>query len=188
MVVRDRREIWRATPSSCVKRVYGEGDGRLGRLACNVRAERICCWVLLRTGRMVRPDILIAVPAAVGSADAVGFHGHPRATADIDIWVPMREDTAEQLVSVLRAFGFDVPQLSTELFLSPDRVIRLGAPPLRIELLTTIAGVEFDACYARAVHTTLGDVDVRIIALDDLKTNKRAAGRHQDLADLDHLP
>ena len=119
---------------------------------------------------------------------AVAFHGHPRATADIDIWVPMREDTAQQLVTVLRAFGFDVPQLSTELFLRPDQVIRLGTPPLRIELLTTIAGVDFDACDARAVHTTFDGVPVRVIALDDLKTNKRAAGRHQDLADLDHLP
>jgi hypothetical protein len=119
---------------------------------------------------------------------AVGFHGHPRATADIDIWIPMRADTAQQLVTVLQAFGFDVPQLSPDLFLRPDQVIRLGVPPLRIELLTTIAGVEFDACYARAVQTELGDVEVRIIALDDLKTNKRAAGRHQDLADLEHLP
>jgi hypothetical protein len=119
---------------------------------------------------------------------AVGFHGHPRATADIDIWVPMRADTAQQLVTVLGAFGFDVPQLSTTLFLRPGQVIRLGVPPIRIELLTSIDGVEFDACYARAVETTLGDVAVRIIGLDDLKTNKRAAGRHQDLADLDHLP
>jgi predicted nucleotidyltransferase len=119
---------------------------------------------------------------------AVAFHGHPRATADIDIWIPMREETAQQLVTVLKAFGFDVPQLSTELFLRPDQVIRLGTPPLRIELLTTIAGVDFDACHARAVHTTLDGVDVRLIALDDLKENKRAAGRHQDLADLDHLP
>lgn len=121
-------------------------------------------------------------------AYAVGFHGHPRATADIDIWVPMREETAQQLVSVLRNFGFDVPQLSTEPFLRPDQVIRLGVPPVRIELLTTIAGVEFDECYARGVRARLGEVDVRIIALDDLKANKRAAGRHQDLADLEHLP
>jgi hypothetical protein len=119
---------------------------------------------------------------------AVGFHGHPRATADIDIWVPRRADTAQQLVAVLRAFGFDVPQLSTDLFLRPDQVIRMGTPPIRIELLTTLSGVEFEACYGRAVPATLGDVDVRIIALDDLKINKRAAGRHQDLADLEHLP
>ena len=119
---------------------------------------------------------------------AVGFHGHPRATADIDIWVPMRADSARQLVAVLRAFGFDVPQLTPTLFLRPDQVIRLGAPPLRIELLTSIAGVEFDACYARSVPALLGGAEVRMIALDDLKTNKRAAGRHQDLADLEHLP
>lgn len=64
----------------------------------------------------------------------------------------------------------------------------MGTPPLRIELLTTIAGVDFDACHARAVRTTLDGIDVRLIALDDLKRNKRAAGRHQDLADLEHLP
>jgi len=119
---------------------------------------------------------------------AVAFHGHPRATADIDIWIPMREQTAQQVVAVLKAFGFDVPQLSADLFLRPDQVIRLGTPPLRIELLTTIAGVDFDTCSARAVQATFDGVDVRLIALDDLKTNKRAVGRHQDLADLEHLP
>lgn len=119
---------------------------------------------------------------------AVAFHGYPRATADIDLWVPMRPETAGRLVTVLKQFGFDVPQLSAEIFMRPDQVIRLGAPPLRIELLTTIAGVEFDACHGRAVWTTFDEVDVPVIALDDLKANKRAAGRHQDLADLDHLP
>lgn len=119
---------------------------------------------------------------------AVAFHGHPRATADIDIWIPMRDQTAHQLVSVLKAFGFDLPQLSPDIFLRPDQVVRMGTPPLRIELLTTIAGVDFDACRARAVATRFDGIDVHVIALDDLKTNKRAAGRHQDLADLDHLP
>ncbi len=119
---------------------------------------------------------------------AVGFHGHPRATADIDLWVPMRKTTADRLVRVLRAFGFDVPELSPDLFLRPYQVIRLGAPPLRIELLTTISGVDFDDCYPRAVTAAIDGVGVRMISLADLKANKRAAGRHQDLADLDHLP
>jgi hypothetical protein len=119
---------------------------------------------------------------------AVAFHGHPRATADIDIWVPMEEETAEQLVTVLKMFGFDIPELSREVFLRPGQIIRLGAPPLRIELLTTIAGVDFRTCHSRAVRTEFDEVEVRVIALDDLKTNKRAAGRHQDLADLEHLP
>ncbi len=119
---------------------------------------------------------------------AVGVHGYPRATANIDIWVPMRSETAEQLVSALRAFGFDVPQLSPDLFLKPDQIVRLGAPPMRIELLTSISGVDFDDCYPRGVPVVLGGIDTRVIGLEDLKRNKRAAGRHNDLADLDHLP
>lgn len=119
---------------------------------------------------------------------AVGFYGHPRATADIDIWVPRRVETAQRLVAAIREFGFDTPQLSAELFTRPDQVIRLGVPPVRIELLTTIAGVEFAECADRAVDAVLGEVTVRIIGLDDLKRNKRASGRHQDLADLEKLP
>jgi hypothetical protein len=119
---------------------------------------------------------------------AVGFHGHPRATADIDIWIPRRAETARQVVGAIRAFGFDTPELSHDLFLRPDQVIRLGVPPVRIELLTSIAGVEFDDCESRAVETLFDGIPVRVIGLADLKANKRAAGRHQDLADLDHLP
>jgi hypothetical protein len=119
---------------------------------------------------------------------AVAFHGYPRATADIDIWVPMEEETAERLVAVLRKFGFDAPELSRDLFLRPRQMIRLGAPPLRIELLTSIAGVDFRSCHSRAVRAMFDDVEVGLIALDDLKANKRAVGRHQDLADLEHLP
>jgi hypothetical protein len=119
---------------------------------------------------------------------AVGFHGHPRATADIDIWIPQRQETATRVVAAIREFGFDTPQLTPALFMGPDQVIRLGRAPVRIEVLTSIAGVEFDDCASRAIDTVLADVPVRIIGLADLKRNKRAAGRHQDLADLDHLP
>lgn len=119
---------------------------------------------------------------------AVGFHGYPRATADIDLWIPRDADTAGRVVAALHDFGFNVPELSADLFMRSDQVIRLGVPPVRIELLTTIAGVEFVDCLGRAVETSLDDVPVRIIGLEDLKRNKRAAGRHQDLADLDHLP
>ncbi|MGH9258046.1 MAG: nucleotidyltransferase [Vicinamibacterales bacterium] len=119
---------------------------------------------------------------------AVGYHGYPRATADIDIWIPRDSETAGRVVAAIRDFGFDVPELVPDLFVRPDQVIRLGVPPVRIELLTSIAGVEFDECLGRAVQTTLDDVPVQMIGLEDLKRNKRAAGRHQDLADLEHLP
>lgn len=115
---------------------------------------------------------------------AVGFHGYPRATANIDIWIPQDADTLRDGA----AWSRHLPELSPDLFMRPDQVIRLGVPPVRIELLTTIAGVGFADCLGRAVETTLDDVPVRIIGLEDLRRNKRAAGRHQDLADLEHLP
>lgn len=119
---------------------------------------------------------------------AVGVHGYPRATGDIDIWVPMDSVVAGRIVDALQEFGFDVAALSPELFQQPDQIVRLGVPPMRIELLTTISGVDFEDCHPRGVDSTLGGVPVRVLGLADLKVNKRAAGRHQDLADLEHLP
>lgn len=119
---------------------------------------------------------------------AVGFHGYPRATADLDIWVPIDSRNAHKLADTLKAFGFETPELSPDLFLQPDKVVRMGVPPLRIEILTSISGVEFRDCYARRHSATLDEVVVPFISLEDLKRNKRAAGRHQDLSDLEHLP
>src|SRR3972149_7640711 len=73
---------------------------------------------------------------------AVAFHGFPRTTEDIDIWVSSTPENAQHIVSALRQFGFDVPELTPELFLKPDSIVRLGNPPLRIELSTTISGVD----------------------------------------------
>jgi sugar phosphate isomerase/epimerase len=85
---------------------------------------------------------------------AVGYHGYPRSTGDMDVWVESTEENAERVVRALKEFGFDVPELSPDLFLDPDRVIRMGHPPLRIEILTSVTGVSFEKCYsARAVET-----------------------------------
>ena len=119
---------------------------------------------------------------------AVGVHGYPRATIDIDIWVPMRRATADRLVSAFRGFGFDVPALSADVFLKPDQIVRIGVPPMRIEVMTTISGVEFDDCYPRGISVVLDGVPTRVIGLDDLKKNKQSSGRHNDLSDLEHLP
>ncbi|MGA2112231.1 MAG: hypothetical protein ABSG98_08800 [Anaerolineales bacterium] len=119
---------------------------------------------------------------------AVGLHGHPRATAGLDVWVGLGEENAGRLVEVLEKFGFNPPQLSPGLFLQPDRVVRMGVPPVRIEILTTISGVDFPSCYARRQTKTLDGVPVSLISLADLKATKKAAGRHQDLSDLEHLP
>jgi hypothetical protein len=118
---------------------------------------------------------------------AVGYHGYVRATADIDVWIRRDRENAERLVSALRAFGFGVPQLNVDLFLEEGKVIRMGVPPMRIEILTSISGVEFDDCYASRLEIQWGDVLVNIIDLAKLKQNTRASGRLKDLNDLEHL-
>ncbi len=119
---------------------------------------------------------------------AVGYHGYPRATVDMDIWIALQPANAERIVAVLKEFGFDLPELSPELFLKEWQIIRLGVPPVRIELATTVSGVNFNECYAERVVDTLDGVKVNLISLRHLKINKKASGRHQDLADLENLP
>jgi len=119
---------------------------------------------------------------------AVAYYGYPRATADMDIWIAMHPQNAEKLVAALKAFGFDVPALSPELFLQDNRVTRMGVPPMRIEILTTISGVSFGECYAERVRESFDDVAVNIIGIEHLKANKRASGRAKDLNDLENLP
>jgi hypothetical protein len=119
---------------------------------------------------------------------AVGLHGYPRATVDLDVWVRATGDNAERILHALRAFGFELPELEPSLFTDPRSIVRFGVPPFRIEVMTAIDGVEFGPCRTRAVEFDMDDVRVPVISLVDLKTNKRAAGRHKDLADIENLP
>jgi predicted nucleotidyltransferase len=119
---------------------------------------------------------------------AVAYHGYPRATADMDIWVAINPHNAQRLVDAIRAFGFEMPELSPDVFLKKDQVIRMGVPPIRIEIVTTASGVDFEECYAARLVDELDGVAVSVINLEHLKINKKAAGRHRDLDDLEHLP
>lgn len=119
---------------------------------------------------------------------AVGFHGYPRTTGDMDVWVAMSPPNAAKLVRVLSQFGFGDTGADDQLFLTADRVIRLGVPPLRIEVLTSVSGVSFADCFARRIVKDIEGVWVNIIELDDLRKNKQAAGRPKDQDDLQHLP
>lgn len=119
---------------------------------------------------------------------AVGYHGYPRATADMDIWVAMHPDNANRIVATLKEFGFSLPELTSELFLQERQIIRMGIPPVRLEITTSISGVEFDDCYQGRVIAELDGVEVNLINLKDLKTNKKASGRLKDLTDLEKLP
>jgi hypothetical protein len=119
---------------------------------------------------------------------AVGYYGYPRATADMDIWIAMNPANADKVITVLKEFGFNQPDLSPKLFIKEKQIIRMGVPPVRIEIATTISGVDFDECYAQRVTTELDGVKTNLISLSHLKKNKKASARHQDIADLEHLP
>jgi predicted nucleotidyltransferase len=118
---------------------------------------------------------------------AVGYYGYPRATADIDIWIAIKPENAEKVVKVLQEFGFGVEELTPDLFLEEEQIIRMGVPPVRIEILTTISGVSFEECYAARQVDELDGIDVNLISLDHLKVNKKASGRYKDLNDLENL-
>ena len=118
---------------------------------------------------------------------AVALHGHPRYTKDIDLWVDMSPENAANIIVALEQFGFGTLELTAADFLVPDQIIQLGYPPSRIDLLTTLPGVDFSKCYATRVQVDVEGVPVSFIDLDNLKRNKKASGRHQDLADLENL-
>ncbi len=119
---------------------------------------------------------------------AVGYYGYLRATADLDVWVAATPENARRCLETLAAFGFTDSRLTAELILKPETLIRLGVPPLRLELLTSVSGLTFTDCFTRREHTEWNGVYVNVIHLDDLKTNKAAAGRARDRDDLEHLP
>ena len=118
---------------------------------------------------------------------AVAFHGHPRYTKDLDVWVWLEEQNAEKIIDVLKDFGFASLQFSKEDFLNPNNIIQLGQPPNRIDLLTGLSGVDFKECYDKKNVITINNLEVNIIDLDSLRRNKKASGRFQDLADLENL-
>lgn len=118
---------------------------------------------------------------------AVNYHGYVRATGDMDIWVEREIKNAEKLVNVLHTFGFHMSELSPETFMSPDNIIRMGVPPIRIEIMNSISGVEFQECFDDKIEEEWNGVKVYIISLVKLKKNKKASGRLKDLTDLEHL-
>jgi hypothetical protein len=119
---------------------------------------------------------------------AVGYHGYPRATGDMDIWIAVTQDNARKISKVFCDFGMAAGDVSENLFSEKDRVIRMGYPPVRIEVITGASGVNFAECYSRRETVDIEGIPVNFISIDDLKKNKKASGRHKDLEDLEHLP
>ena len=118
---------------------------------------------------------------------AVAFHGHPRYTKDIDIWLERTSENAARLLAALDAFGFGSLGLKVEDFLQPGYTIQLGYPPNRIDLLTSLSELDFSTCYDAKIEDEIEGMLMYFIDIEHLKVSKRAAGRPQDLADIDNL-
>jgi len=119
---------------------------------------------------------------------AVAFHGHPRYTKDIDIWIEGTPENAQQILCALDEFGFGSLDINPDDFLVLGQVIQLGYPPRRIDLLTSLSGVNFTDCFDSRIVAKMEEASVNFINLENLRKNKQASGRSQDLADLDNLP
>jgi len=117
----------------------------------------------------------------------VAFHGVPRFTGDIDFFIRVSPGNAERLERVIQEFGFASTCLTRHDFLRPGQIIQLGLPPNRIDLLTAIDGVSFQDAWASRVGANLEGTPVFMLSKDLLITNKQAANRPQDRADLERL-
>jgi hypothetical protein len=118
---------------------------------------------------------------------AVAFHGYPRFTGDIDFFVERSETNATRLEELLKVFGFSGLGIKAADFLQAGIVVQLGRPPNRIDLLTSIDGVDFDQAWVNKVTANLGGLPVSVIGKAELIANKHATGRAQDLADLKRI-
>ena len=117
-------------------------------------------------------------------AYALAVHGFPRATGDIDLWILTTRDNASRVYASLAEFGAPMEQLSEQDFVAKGIVFQIGVAPRRVDVLTSIDGVEFEDAWARRLEIDIEGLRVPVLSREDLIKNKRASGRPKDLADL----
>ena len=137
-------------------------------------------------------EMLSALSAAgarflVVGAHALAAHGVPRATGDLDIWIQATPENASRVYQALKNFGAALHDLGVEDLSKPDTVFQIGLPPSRIDILSSISGVDFDRAWPGRIEITIGELRVGVIGRSDFITNKRATGRPKDLADIELL-
>jgi hypothetical protein len=118
---------------------------------------------------------------------ALAFHGAPRFTGDIDIYVRPEPENAARVLDALTELGFGSVGLTKEDFSIPNKVIQLGTPPVRVDFITSITGVSWEEATSARIIGSYGDVPVFFIGRREFITNKRAMGRKKDLADIEAL-
>jgi hypothetical protein len=120
-------------------------------------------------------------------AHALAAHGHVRATQDLDIWVRPIVENAKQVIEALRAFGAPLHDLTEKDLATPGVIFQIGVEPIRIDVLTTIDGVQFDEAWEARMISQYGDQPVGVLSREHLIRNKLAVARTQDLADVEAL-
>ena len=120
-------------------------------------------------------------------AHAVIHYAGPRYTKDLDLWTDPTRANAPRVWSALKSFGAPLAELSEDDLVTPGLIFQMGQPPVRVDIMTSVEGLEFASCWQRAEATTFGGVPVRVLHLDDLLINKRAVARPQDLLDVERL-
>ena len=118
---------------------------------------------------------------------AVGFHGYPRYTKDLDVWIESTGENAERLTRALIEFGFGSAGLSVDDFTTEGEVVQLGYPPNRIDIVTSCEGVDFVDCYAAKNEMEVDGLRIDFIDIENLIKNKASVARPQDLADISNL-
>jgi hypothetical protein len=118
---------------------------------------------------------------------ALAYHGAPRYTGDMDLFVRPSADNAERVMTALREFGFGSVGLTKTDFTIPANVVQLGVPPVRVDIVTSLTGVSWEEAYAGRSPGVYGDVHVYFIGRNEFVRNKRAVGRTRDLADLEEI-
>jgi predicted nucleotidyltransferase len=118
---------------------------------------------------------------------ALAYYGAPRYTGDIDLFVHRTESNAKRIIEALKEFGFVFPNLTWNDFIKDDTVVQLGMPPVRIDILTFLSGMNWDTAFSHKVSDEIDGIPVSVIGKEDYITNKRASGRAKDLADIEML-
>jgi hypothetical protein len=116
---------------------------------------------------------------------AVNAFGYVRNTVDMDVWIASDQENQHRVIVALRDFGFADAMI--DLLAEPDAMLRMGVPPLRLEVMKSIAGVQFEDCWTRRIVIEDEELSIPMISLPDLKLNKKATGRTKDLLDLEEL-
>jgi hypothetical protein len=118
---------------------------------------------------------------------ALALHGHPRYTGDMDIWIRPTLENAEAMIRVLRQFGFKSKNFDPQAFTKPENIFRFGFPPMQVDIINTIPGVDFAECYENRIIVKAEDTPINVICVEDFKKNKIASGRPKDIADAEYV-